>query len=75
MVRNLKQAVERYSNLPGVKFTEPTDSVLCIEAPAIRQSENIKVVAAHMGIRLGNPDGKTEAAGYRYRCADTPGVP
>ena len=47
MLRNLNQAVERYSNLPGVKFTEPTDSVLCIEAPAIRQSENIKVVTAY----------------------------
>lgn len=51
VVRNLEQAVEHYSNLLGVKFTEPTDSVLCIEAPATRQSENIKVVAAYSRAR------------------------
>ena len=47
VVCNFVQAVEHYSNLLGVKFTEPTDSVLCIETPATRQSENIKVVTAY----------------------------
>jgi predicted enzyme related to lactoylglutathione lyase len=32
-VRNHEEAIEHYANLLGVKFTEPTDTVLCIENP------------------------------------------
>ncbi|KIO48344.1 VOC family protein [Nitrosospira sp. NpAV] len=47
VVHNYKEAVEYYSNVLGVKFTEPTDSVLCIENPETQQSESIKVIAVY----------------------------
>ena len=47
VVRNHEEAIEHYANLLDVKFTEPTDTVLCIENPATQQSENLKVVAAY----------------------------
>lgn len=51
VVRDYEKAIEHYSNLLDVKFTEPTDSVLCIENPATQQTENIKVVAAYSRAR------------------------
>jgi hypothetical protein len=47
VVRNYEEAVEHYSSLLDVKFTEPTDSILCIENPQTQQTENIKVVVAY----------------------------
>jgi len=47
VVRNHEEAIEHYANLLDVKFTEPTDTVLCIENPATQQNENLKVVAAY----------------------------
>jgi hypothetical protein len=34
-----------------VKFTEPTDTVLCIENPLTQQTENLKAVAAYSRTR------------------------
>ncbi|SCY30216.1 Glyoxalase/Bleomycin resistance protein/Dioxygenase superfamily protein [Nitrosospira sp. Nl5] len=47
VVHDYRAAVEHYSNVLGVKFTEPTDSVLCIENPRTQQTESIKVVATY----------------------------
>ena len=51
VVRDYEEAIKHYSNLLDVKFTEPTDSVLCIENPATQQTENIKVVASYSRAR------------------------
>jgi catechol 2,3-dioxygenase-like lactoylglutathione lyase family enzyme len=47
VVRNFDEAVEHYSSVLDVKFTEPTDNVLCIENPQTQQTENIKVVVTY----------------------------
>jgi predicted enzyme related to lactoylglutathione lyase len=41
VVYNLEEAIEHYSNLLEVKFTEATDTVLCIENPSTGQTENL----------------------------------
>jgi hypothetical protein len=51
VVRNHEEAIEHYTNLLDVKFTEPTDTVLCIENPLTQQTENLKVVAAYSRTR------------------------
>jgi hypothetical protein len=47
VVYNLEEAIEHYSNLLEVKFTEATDTVLCVENPSTRQTENLQVIAAY----------------------------
>ena len=47
VVHDLQDAAAHYSGLLDITFTEPTDSVLCIENPQAGQSESIKVVAAY----------------------------
>jgi Glyoxalase/Bleomycin resistance protein/Dioxygenase superfamily len=51
VVRNHEEAIEHYANLLDVTFTEPTDTVLCIENPLTQQTENLKVVAAYSRTR------------------------
>ena len=51
VVLDLPEAAEHYSKLLDITFTEPTDSVLCIENPQLGQSESIKVVAAYSRAR------------------------
>ncbi|ARO87743.1 hypothetical protein EBAPG3_008165 [Nitrosospira lacus] len=51
LVHDFAEAVEHYSNVLNVKFTEPTDSVLCIENPQTQQTESIKVTAAYSRAR------------------------
>jgi hypothetical protein len=51
VVRNHDEATEHYGNLLDVKFTEPTDTVLCIENPVTQQTEMLKVVAAYSRTR------------------------
>jgi catechol 2,3-dioxygenase-like lactoylglutathione lyase family enzyme len=51
VVHNFEEAIDHYSNVLGVKFTEPTDSILCIENPQMQQTESIKVVAAYSRAR------------------------
>lgn len=51
VVHNFAEAVEYYSNILDVKFTEPTNSVLCIENPETQQTESIKVIAAYSRAR------------------------
>lgn len=51
VVPDYKVAEAHYSSLLGVKFTEPTDTVLCIENPASGQSESIEVVTVYSRAR------------------------
>jgi hypothetical protein len=51
VVHNHAEAIEHYTNLLDVEFTEPTDTVLCIENPQTQQTENLKVVAAYSRTR------------------------
>lgn len=51
VVRDHAQAIAHYSDVLDVEFTEPTDSVLCIENPQTRQTENIQVVATYSRAR------------------------
>ncbi|WON72490.1 VOC family protein [Nitrosospira sp. Is2] len=51
LVLNHEEAIEHYANLLDVTFTEPTDTVLCIENPLTQQTENLKVVAAYSRTR------------------------
>ena len=51
VVHNQEEAVEHYSNVLDVKFTEPTDSVLCIENPQTQQTESIQVIATYSRTR------------------------
>jgi len=39
VVHNYEEAVAHYSNILGVKFAEPSDSVLCIENPQTQQTK------------------------------------
>lgn len=47
VVHNYKEAVGYYSNRLDIKFTEPTDSVLCIQNPGTQYTESIKVIAVY----------------------------
>ena len=51
VVHDLQEAAAHYSKLLDITFTEPTDSVLCIENPQQGQSESIKVMAAYSRTR------------------------
>ncbi|MBA4143497.1 MAG: VOC family protein [Nitrosospira sp.] len=51
VVLDHEEAVEHYSSVLGVKFTEPTDTILCIENPQTQQTENIKVIATYSKAR------------------------
>ena len=51
VVHDYKEAIAHYSNVLDLKFTEPTDSVLCIENPQTQQTESIKVIAVYSRTR------------------------
>lgn len=51
VVPDYRVAEAHYSGLLDVKFTEPTDTVLCIENPASGQSESIEVVTVYSRAR------------------------
>ncbi len=51
VVHNYEEAIAHYSDVLDLKFTEPTDSVLCIENPQTQQTESVQEVALYSRTR------------------------
>lgn len=51
VVRNYEEAVEHYSNLLDIKFTEPAEAVVCFEDPQTQQTETTKLIAVYSRTR------------------------
>ena len=51
VVHNYEEAVEHYSNLLDIKFTEPAEAVVCFENPQTQQTETAKLIAVYSRTR------------------------
>jgi hypothetical protein len=47
VVRDYEEAVEHYSRLLDIKFTEPAEAIVSIENPETRQTESTNLVAVY----------------------------
>jgi catechol 2,3-dioxygenase-like lactoylglutathione lyase family enzyme len=51
LVRNLQEAVEHYSNLLDIRFTEPAQASVFIENPQTQQTETTNLIAVYSRTR------------------------
>jgi len=47
LVRNYEEAVEHYSSLLDIKFTEPAEAIVSVENPEAQQTESTNLVAVY----------------------------